>query len=101
MYESLLAKSSATEERQANWKKGGYTIVTSINPSLQATATKIAQQYAPKNETRFQLGAAITSVQVNTGRILVMTQNKDYNNTLQGGGKTASGCARPRRSCGR
>ena len=56
-------------------------MITSINPSLQVTVTKIVQQSTPKTETRFQLGSAITSVQVNTGRILVMTQNKDYNNT--------------------
>jgi membrane peptidoglycan carboxypeptidase len=78
------------DERRAAFKKGGYTIVTSINPSLQIAATKIVQSAAPKNETRFQLGAAVTSVQVNTGRILVMTQNKDYNNTLDGGGKTTT-----------
>ncbi|MCU1416321.1 MAG: hypothetical protein JWP32_495 [Schumannella sp.] len=86
----LEALGDTPDERKAAFKRGGYTIVTSINPSLQITATKIVQASAPKNETRFQLGAAITSVQVNTGRILVMTQNKDYNNTLEGGGKTTT-----------
>ncbi|MBX3194100.1 MAG: transglycosylase domain-containing protein [Microbacteriaceae bacterium] len=81
---------SSPEERKANFKRGGYTIVTSINPSLQVTATKIVQSAAPKNENRFQLGAAVTSIQVNTGRILIMTQNKDYNNTLEGGGRTTT-----------
>jgi membrane peptidoglycan carboxypeptidase len=77
-------------ERLAAFKRGGYTLVTSINPSLQKTVTKIVQSAAPKNETRFKLGAAVTSVQVNTGRILVMTQNKNYNNTLEGGGNTTT-----------
>jgi membrane peptidoglycan carboxypeptidase len=78
------------EERRAAFKRGGYTVVTSINPALQQTVTGIVQSSAPKEETRFELGAAVTSVQVNTGRILVMTQNKDYNNTLEGGGATAT-----------
>jgi membrane peptidoglycan carboxypeptidase len=84
------ALGSTPEERKAAFKRGGYTFVTSINPSLQAQATDVVQHYAPKDETRFQLGAAVTSVEVNTGRILVMTQNKDYNNTQQGGGSTAT-----------
>lgn len=86
----LESLGSTPEERKANFKRGGYTLITSINPTLQTTATKVVQGAAPKNETRFQLGAAVTSVQVNTGRILVMTQNKDYNNTLEGGGKTTT-----------
>ena len=86
----LESLGSTPTERKANFKRGGYTIVTSINPTLQVSTTKIVQGAAPKNESRFQLGAAVTSVQVNTGRILVMTQNKDYNNTLEGGGKTTT-----------
>jgi len=86
----LDALGSSPAERQAEFKRGGYTIVTSISPELQTTATQLAQQYAPKEETRFQLGAAVTSVEVNSGRILVMAQNKDYNNTLAGGGSTAT-----------
>lgn len=81
---------STEEERKANWRKGGYTVTISINPALQVEGTNIAQQWAPKDEARFQLGAAITSVEVNTGRILVMAQNKDYNNTLEGGGATTT-----------
>jgi membrane peptidoglycan carboxypeptidase len=81
---------STPEERKAAFKRGGYTFVTSINPALQVRATQVVQTYAPKNETRFQLGAAVTSVEVSTGRILVMTQNKDYNNTQQGAGSTAT-----------
>jgi len=86
----LEALGSNPTERKANFKRGGFTIVTSINPSLQVTATKVVQGAAPKNESRFHLGAAVTSVEVDTGRILVMTQNKDYNNTLEGGGRSAT-----------
>lgn len=86
----LDALGGSPSERQAEFKRGGYTIVTTISPELQSTATELAQQWAPKDETRFQLGAAVSSVEVNTGRILVMAQNKDYNNTLEGGGDTAT-----------
>jgi membrane peptidoglycan carboxypeptidase len=81
---------STADERRAAFKRGGYTVITSINPALQQAVTGIVQSSAPKEETRFELGAAVTSVQVNTGRILVMTQNKDYNNTLEGAGPTAT-----------
>ncbi|MGE3192643.1 MAG: transglycosylase domain-containing protein [Microbacteriaceae bacterium] len=86
----LEALGGDAAERQAEFKRGGYTLVTTINPDLQATATELAQQWAPKDESRFQLGAAVSSVEVNTGHILVMAQNKDYNNTLEGGGATAT-----------
>ncbi len=36
------------EERRAAFKRGGYTVVTSINPSLQQTVTGIVQSAAPK-----------------------------------------------------
>jgi membrane peptidoglycan carboxypeptidase len=88
--QDLESLGTTPDDREAAFNRGGYTIITSINPSLQQTATAIAQQWAPKDEARFQLGAAITSVQVNTGRILVMAQNKDYNNTLEGAGPTAT-----------
>jgi membrane peptidoglycan carboxypeptidase len=52
----------------ANWNRGGYKLYVSINPDLQKTALGIVQQYAPGNETRFQLGAAAVTVQVGTGQ---------------------------------
>ena len=86
----LTSLGNSPDERKTAFKKGGYTIVTSINPKLQVKATEVVQSAAPKNETRFKLGAAVTSVEVGTGRILVMTQNKEYNNTLDGGGKDST-----------
>lgn len=82
--ESLDALGSTPEERMQNWDRGGYTLVLSVNPTLQKTATQTVQEWAPKNENRFELGSAVASVQVGTGRILVMTQNKDYDNTPEG-----------------
>ncbi|TXK18462.1 transglycosylase domain-containing protein [Homoserinibacter sp. GY 40078] len=72
------------EEQLARWKEGGLTVVLSIDPWLQKTATDVAKQYAPANVTSMQLGAAVTSVQVGTGRILIMAQNKTFDDTGDG-----------------
>lgn len=75
----LAMLGSTADERKANWKTGGYTVTISINPGLQETGTGIVQKWAPKDEARFQLGAAISSIEVGTGRIITMAQNKDFN----------------------
>jgi membrane peptidoglycan carboxypeptidase len=67
-------------EQRTNFTKGGYKIYLTIVPELQAHATAVVQQWAPKDETRMQLGAAASTVQVNTGRILIMAENKDFDN---------------------
>lgn len=64
----------------ANWKRGGYKLYVTVNPELQRTAIDVVNQYAPSDETRFQLGAAAVTVQVGTGRILDMATNKGYSN---------------------
>ncbi|HWH25554.1 MAG TPA: transglycosylase domain-containing protein [Pseudolysinimonas sp.] len=79
------------DKRREAWRKGGLTVTVSINPSLQQAGTSIIQQYAPNTETRFQLGASAASVEVGTGRILVMAQNKDFNNLSSYTGTTATG----------
>ncbi len=75
---------STKDEQLNNWRKGGYTIYLTINPELQAVGTQIAGQMAPADETRMSLGAAISSVEVGTGRILVMAQNKTFDDTGAG-----------------
>jgi membrane peptidoglycan carboxypeptidase len=78
------------EERIANWKKGGYTLVLSVNPNMQEKADKTVGKYAPKDEKQFKLGAAVSTVEVGTGRILIMAQNKEFDNTEEGGGKDST-----------
>jgi membrane peptidoglycan carboxypeptidase len=73
-------------EREENWKIGGYTIYTTLNVELQAVAQETLRTYAPPDETRLQLGASSTIVQVGTGRILTMAQNKGFDDTLDGAG---------------
>jgi len=77
----LEALGSTEAERRANWKIGGYKLYTTLDLRLQQTAQETLAAKAPAAETRLQLGAAATSVQVGTGRILSMAQNKTFNNT--------------------
>ncbi|WP_349899579.1 transglycosylase domain-containing protein [Parafrigoribacterium soli] len=66
------------EIRRANWEKGGYKIYTSIDLDLQNAADAAMAVEAPSSETRFALGAAADTVEVGTGRVLVMSQNKIF-----------------------
>ena len=77
----LEALGSTPDERKANWKKGGYDVYTTVDLDQQAVSEGLLQQYAPAEETRFAMGAANSVVQVGTGRILVMAQNKTYDQT--------------------
>jgi len=70
---------SDAAEQKAAWAQGGYKVVTSVTPTLQDEANTILAKYAPANVSTFALGAAETTVEVGTGRILVMAQNKPYN----------------------
>ncbi|GAB2453154.1 transglycosylase domain-containing protein [Conyzicola lurida] len=79
--DELPALGATAAERQANWKLGGYQVYTSLDIRLNTVNQDVLAAQAPANETRLSLGAAATSVEVGTGRILAMAQNKTYNNT--------------------
>ncbi|MCU1586309.1 MAG: hypothetical protein JWM49_2865 [Microbacteriaceae bacterium] len=69
---------STPAQRIANWNHGGYKVQTSIDLDLEATAQTLLNQQAPPSEARFALGAAADTVEVGTGRILAMAQNKQF-----------------------
>ncbi|MCU1514446.1 MAG: penicillin-binding protein, partial [Microbacteriaceae bacterium] len=71
-------------ERKANWEIGGYKIYTSIDLDLQKTAEDQLAVQTPSTEDRFPLGATANSVEVGTGRVLVMAQNKVFDDSLEG-----------------
>jgi membrane peptidoglycan carboxypeptidase len=87
---NLEALGATEEERRENWKIGGYKLYTTLDMELQKVAQNTVRSIAPADETRLQLGSASTSVQVGTGRILTMAQNKTFNDSLEGGGRKAS-----------
>jgi membrane peptidoglycan carboxypeptidase len=94
-YASLLvptldALGATAAEREENWAQGGYKLYTSIDLNRQDVAQAALSASAPADETRFALGASAVSVQPGTGRILVMAQNKGFDNSKAGGGPTTT-----------
>ena len=76
--------------REAAWAVGGYDVYTTFSTQLQDAASSILASLVPATETRFNLGGALTTVEPGTGRILVMAENKTYDDTLNGGGSTTT-----------
>ncbi|WP_091105396.1 transglycosylase domain-containing protein [Micromonospora citrea] len=63
------------EEREQALRRGGYTVVTSLDPQVQATAQKEATRvygYADKR------ALPIAAVEPGTGRVLAMAVNRHY-----------------------
>jgi membrane peptidoglycan carboxypeptidase len=88
--DNLAALGATKEAREANWAVGGYDIYTTFNTSMQDAATSILAALVPAGEPRFNLGGALSTVQPGTGKILVMAENKTYDDTLSGGGYTTT-----------
>lgn len=81
---------SNASERAANWKLGGYKLYTTLDMDVQVPAQNATWTFAPNTETAFELGSATSSVQPGTGRVLVMTQNKLFDDTEAGIGSTGT-----------
>jgi len=79
----LTALGKNADERNATWNKGGFSVYTTLDLNQQDVAQAQVSARAPSDETRFALGSAAVAVQPGTGRILVMAQNRGYNNTPQ------------------
>ena len=73
--QSLGANSA---ERRANWDKGGYKIYTTLDLDLTDQAQTVLETQAPAEEIRLRLGATANTVEIGTGKILVMAQNKIF-----------------------
>lgn len=81
---------ATAQERRDNWRRGGYKLVLSIDPRLQGSATEQVRAYTPGDTRALDLGSAVSTVEVGTGRILIMAQNKTFNPTQEGGGRGAT-----------
>ena len=64
-------------DREALLRKGGLDIYTTMDISLQKVADRATKAWVPATDPN-KIGAASVSVQVGTGRILALTQNKVY-----------------------
>lgn len=74
--DSTFGADAAT--RMLNFRRGGYDVYTTLDLDVQNAAVTTMNQQVPKVYAGGDVGAIITSVQVGTGRVLAMTQNKDY-----------------------
>jgi membrane peptidoglycan carboxypeptidase len=86
LYPSLTALGSNAAERAKNWKIGGYKIYTTLDVGLQAAAQGVENTWVPATLPTMDIGGATSSVEVGTGRILVMVQNRAFNESKTGGG---------------
>ena len=73
------------EEREAFLRRGGYTITTSLDPTVQKAVTEVVNSTIPINDSSGK-AAAISMVQPGTGQIIAMTQNREWGTS--GKGKT-------------
>lgn len=79
--ENLEALGQSPDERIANWKLGGYEIYTTMNLQLQAVAQQRVREVIPATSGVLDIGSVATSVEVGTGRILTMAQNRPFNDS--------------------
>ncbi|WP_022891768.1 transglycosylase domain-containing protein [Agromyces subbeticus] len=76
------------ETRMQNFRRGGYEVFTTLDLDLQMAAETAIAQNVPQTYPGWDVGSVISSVQVGTGRVLAMAQNKQYSqdpNVLQSG----------------
>lgn len=66
------------ETRLVNFRRGGYNVYTTIDLDLQNAAETAIRANVPTTYPGWDVGSVISSVQVGTGRVLAMAQNKDY-----------------------
>jgi len=86
----LPALGDTTEERLSNWKTGGYKLFTTLDLKQQKVAQSTVRKYVPSDEKRLRLGGSAVGVGVGTGEILFMAQNKRFDDSLKGGGISAT-----------
>lgn len=66
------------EERWYNFQSGGYQIITTLDLDMQAAAVESIKASVPQTMTGIDIGAAAVSVEVGTGRVTAMAQNRPY-----------------------
>ncbi|MEN9989684.1 MAG: hypothetical protein RL508_663 [Actinomycetota bacterium] len=67
-------------DREKLLRRGGLDIYTSLDVDLQQAANDASKKYVPPTDPS-QIGTATVSVQVGTGRILALAENRIYDQT--------------------
>ncbi|MBF4462922.1 transglycosylase domain-containing protein [Rathayibacter sp. VKM Ac-2879] len=65
------------DTRWSNFRRGGQDVYTTLDVDLQNAAVDAVNAQVPQT-WNFDVGAVSVSVEVGTGRVLAMTQNKNY-----------------------
>jgi membrane peptidoglycan carboxypeptidase len=66
------------DTRLKNLRRGGFDVYTTLDLDLQYAAVTTLNENVPKTYPGWDVGGVISSVEVGTGRVLAMAQNKDY-----------------------
>jgi len=69
------------DDRTSFLSRGGLKIYTTLNLDLQNAAQQALSAYIPPTSGQLDLGASNVSVEVGTGRVVTMVQNRPYDNT--------------------
>lgn len=69
------------DDRYSFLTRGGLKIYTTLNLDLQNQAQTAISAYIPPTSPRLDLGSSNVSVEVGSGRVVTMVQNRPYDNT--------------------
>ena len=69
------------DQRAALFQRGGLNVYTTLNLDLQKKAQSALSGYIPPTLAGVNLGAANVSMEVGTGRIVTMVENKKFNDS--------------------
>lgn len=71
-----------TDDDRSNFlTRGGLKIYTTLNLDLQSQAQQAVSAYIPPTSPRLDLGSSNVAVEVGSGRVVTMVQNRPYDNT--------------------
>lgn len=72
---------ATSADRAALFHRGGLKVYTTLNLGLQKTAQASLSSYIPPTRQGMDLGGTNVSMQVGTGRIVNMVENRKYNDS--------------------
>ncbi|MGN7800526.1 transglycosylase domain-containing protein [Leifsonia sp. 22587] len=75
------AYGATADDRLQTLNRGGLKIYTTLNLDLQQVAQASLSKYIPGSRPGIDLGASNVALELGTGRIVTMVQNRAFNNT--------------------
>ena len=78
------------DARELKFQRGGLNVYTTLNLDLQNTAQSALSTWVPATDAQVDIGGADVSVEVGTGRIVTMVENKSYDGAGTGDASTTA-----------